>query len=91
MERLMIIFGVPPEHLDAVLEAMAEAGAGVIGVHLPARGLGASCRARRRIQLMGSAGRLIRWWKHGSKRFVTGTRPKRWLRRFAKRIRMRSQ
>ena len=30
-KRLMLIFGVPPEHLDAVLEAMAEAGAGVIG------------------------------------------------------------
>ena len=30
-ERLMIIFGVPTEHLDAVLAAMAEAGAGVVG------------------------------------------------------------
>lgn len=27
----MIIFGVPPDHLEAVLEAMAAAGAGVIG------------------------------------------------------------
>lgn len=29
--RVMIIFGVPPEHLDAVLHAMANAGAGIIG------------------------------------------------------------
>jgi hypothetical protein len=27
----MIVFGVPTEHLEAVLEAMAAAGAGVIG------------------------------------------------------------
>ncbi len=27
----MVVFGAPPEHLDAVLEAMASAGAGVIG------------------------------------------------------------
>lgn len=30
-KRLMVVFGVPPEHLDAVLEAMAAAGAGIIG------------------------------------------------------------
>jgi len=30
-QRIMIVFGVPPEHLDAVLEAMAAAGAGIIG------------------------------------------------------------
>jgi hypothetical protein len=30
-ERVMIVFTVPPEHLDAVLNAMAEAGAGVVG------------------------------------------------------------
>ena len=30
-QRLMIVFGVPPTHLDAVLNAMAEAGAGQIG------------------------------------------------------------
>jgi hypothetical protein len=30
-KRLMIIFGVPSEHLEVVLEAMAEAGAGEIG------------------------------------------------------------
>jgi hypothetical protein len=30
-EQVMIVFGVPTEHLDAVLEAMTEAGAGIIG------------------------------------------------------------
>lgn len=30
-QRLMIVYGVPPEHLDSVLHAMAAAGAGVIG------------------------------------------------------------
>ena len=30
-EQVMIIVGVPPEHLDSVLEAMALAGAGIIG------------------------------------------------------------
>lgn len=30
-QRIMIVFGVPPEHLDTVLEAMAAAGAGIMG------------------------------------------------------------
>jgi hypothetical protein len=30
-QRLMIVFGVPTEHIDAVLKAMGEAGAGQIG------------------------------------------------------------
>jgi hypothetical protein len=31
MNRVMIVFTVPETHLDAVLQAMGEAGAGVIG------------------------------------------------------------